>query len=196
MYMAFINCHMYHLRRIPNLLNPVLPFVIFSRCKVAGYMRDTYNCVVTGDGFLPICSKLRGFIYVPAFFSLFRFLLPIAVLFRCCRAWGYFWMSANCFATASYVLTMKFATRTMKLPKFGMVFYNNLLGECPPPPPPPPPSSSSMGTWTTSCTLTSFFGCTSREIGLTPFTTARGRRRRWLIACFCWVASQADLVRT
>lgn len=38
-------------------------------------------------------------------------------------------MSANCFATASYVLTMKFATRTMKLPKFGMVFYNNLLGE-------------------------------------------------------------------
>lgn len=44
------------------------------------------------------------------------------------RAWGYFWMSANCFATAAYVLTMKFATRTMKLPKFGMVFYNNLLG--------------------------------------------------------------------
>lgn len=44
-------------------------------------------------------------------------------------AWGYFWMSANCVATASYVLTMKFATRTMKLPKFGMVFYNNLLGE-------------------------------------------------------------------
>ncbi|CAN0311554.1 unnamed protein product, partial [Laminaria digitata] len=43
-------------------------------------------------------------------------------------AWGYFWMSANCFATAAYVLTMKFATRTMKLPKFGMVFYNNLLG--------------------------------------------------------------------
>lgn len=42
--------------------------------------------------------------------------------------WGYVWMSANCFATASYVLTMKFATRTMKLPKFGMVFYNNLLG--------------------------------------------------------------------
>lgn len=38
-------------------------------------------------------------------------------------------MSANCFATASYVLTMKFATRTMKLPKFGMVFYNNLLGQ-------------------------------------------------------------------
>lgn len=45
------------------------------------------------------------------------------------RAWGYFWMSANCFATAAYVLTMKFATRTMKLPKFGMVFYNNLLGK-------------------------------------------------------------------
>lgn len=45
-------------------------------------------------------------------------------------AWGYFWMVANCCATAGYVLYMKFATQTIKLPKFGMVFYNNLLTTC------------------------------------------------------------------
>lgn len=36
-------------------------------------------------------------------------------------------MSANCVATASYVLYMKYATKTIDLSKFGMVFYNNLL---------------------------------------------------------------------
>jgi len=40
---------------------------------------------------------------------------------------GLFWMAANCFSTAGYVLYMKFATKTVKLSKFGMVFYNNLL---------------------------------------------------------------------
>ncbi len=59
----------------------------------------------------------------------------VDVIVSLVRFWGYFWMSANCFATASYVLTMKFATRTMQLPKFGMVFYNNLIGAFPPPPP-------------------------------------------------------------
>ncbi|CAM9923966.1 unnamed protein product, partial [Discosporangium mesarthrocarpum] len=44
--------------------------------------------------------------------------------------WGYFWMSANCCATAGYVLYMKYATKHIKLPKFGMVFYNNLLSTC------------------------------------------------------------------
>lgn len=56
--------------------------------------------------------------------------IPIAIYrFAVHSVWGYFWMTANCFSTAGYVLTMKFATRTMKLPKFGMVFYNNLLGK-------------------------------------------------------------------
>lgn len=41
--------------------------------------------------------------------------------------WGFFWMMANCFATAGYVLYMKFATKNVKLSKFGMVFYNNVL---------------------------------------------------------------------
>lgn len=41
--------------------------------------------------------------------------------------WGYFWMVINCFCTASYTLYMRFASTSIKLPKFGMVFYNNLL---------------------------------------------------------------------
>lgn len=40
---------------------------------------------------------------------------------------GLFWMAANCLATAGYILYMKFATKTVKLSKFGMVFYNNVL---------------------------------------------------------------------
>ena len=40
---------------------------------------------------------------------------------------GIMWMGANCITTAGYVLYMKFATNTVKLSKFGMVFYNNVL---------------------------------------------------------------------
>jgi GDP-mannose transporter len=40
---------------------------------------------------------------------------------------GIFWMFANCLTTAGYVLYMKHATRTVKLPRFGMVYYNNIL---------------------------------------------------------------------
>ena len=40
---------------------------------------------------------------------------------------GLFWMTANCLSTSAYVLGLKFATREVKLPKFGMVFYNNVL---------------------------------------------------------------------
>jgi GDP-mannose transporter len=40
---------------------------------------------------------------------------------------GMFWMMVNVLTTAGYVLYMKFATNTVKLTKFGMVFYNNLL---------------------------------------------------------------------
>jgi GDP-mannose transporter len=42
-------------------------------------------------------------------------------------ATGLFWMVVNCLVTAGYILYMKFATKTVKLPKFGMVFYNNVL---------------------------------------------------------------------
>lgn len=40
---------------------------------------------------------------------------------------GLMWMVVNCLATAGYILYMKFATKTVKLSKFGMVFYNNVL---------------------------------------------------------------------
>ncbi len=34
-----------------------------------------------------------------------------------CSPWGYFWMVANCCTTAGYVLYMKHATKTIKLPR-------------------------------------------------------------------------------
>lgn len=40
---------------------------------------------------------------------------------------GLFWMALNCLSTSGYVLYMKFATKNVKLSKFGMVFYNNIL---------------------------------------------------------------------
>ncbi len=43
---------------------------------------------------------------------------------------GLFWMAANCLCTSGYILYMKFATQTVKLSKFGMVFYNNVLCTC------------------------------------------------------------------
>ena len=43
---------------------------------------------------------------------------------------GIFWMVLNCFSTSGYVLYMKFATKNVKLSKFGMVFYNNVLCVC------------------------------------------------------------------
>jgi GDP-mannose transporter len=41
---------------------------------------------------------------------------------------GYAWMLANCMTTAAYVLKMRHATSTIKLSRFGMVFYNNAIG--------------------------------------------------------------------
>lgn len=40
---------------------------------------------------------------------------------------GVFWMITNCMCTAGYILYMKYATKNLKLSKFGMVFYNNVL---------------------------------------------------------------------
>jgi GDP-mannose transporter len=39
-------------------------------------------------------------------------------------------MALNCISTAGYVLYMKFATKHVKLSKFGMVFINNVLCIC------------------------------------------------------------------
>ncbi|KAF4030493.1 putative GDP-mannose transporter 2 (GMT 2) [Phytophthora infestans] len=42
---------------------------------------------------------------------------------------GYFWMVLNCASTAGYVLYMRYATSrsSLKISKFGMAFYNNLI---------------------------------------------------------------------
>lgn len=40
---------------------------------------------------------------------------------------GMAWILANCVSCSGYVLYMKHATETIKLQKFGMVYYNNLL---------------------------------------------------------------------
>jgi len=41
--------------------------------------------------------------------------------------YGYFWICMNCIFTSLYVLYMRFASTNIKLPRFGMVYYNNLL---------------------------------------------------------------------
>mmetsp|Transcript_7510 Transcript_7510/g.16436 ORF Transcript_7510/g.16436 Transcript_7510/m.16436 type:complete len:221 (+) Transcript_7510:252-914(+) len=40
---------------------------------------------------------------------------------------GYLWMLANCLFTAAYALYMRYLSVHIKLPKMGMVYYNNLL---------------------------------------------------------------------
>jgi len=39
----------------------------------------------------------------------------------------FFWMLANCVFTSGYVLYLKYATKSVRLSKFDMVFYNNML---------------------------------------------------------------------
>ncbi len=43
---------------------------------------------------------------------------------------GLLWMALNCLSSSGYVLYMKRATESIKLTKFGMVFYNNVLCVC------------------------------------------------------------------
>jgi len=40
---------------------------------------------------------------------------------------GYVFMGLNCLFTSAYILYMRYAATNIKLPKFGMVYYNNLL---------------------------------------------------------------------
>lgn len=40
---------------------------------------------------------------------------------------GLMWMLSNCVCTSGYCLYMKFATKTIKMSKFGMVYCNNVL---------------------------------------------------------------------
>ena len=40
---------------------------------------------------------------------------------------GYCWIIVNCFFTSSYVLYMRYASTSIKISRFGMVYYNSLL---------------------------------------------------------------------
>jgi GDP-mannose transporter len=40
---------------------------------------------------------------------------------------GYCWVAVNCLCTSSYTLYMRYASTNIKLPRFGMIYYNNLL---------------------------------------------------------------------
>lgn len=40
---------------------------------------------------------------------------------------GYFWMILNCMFSSAYLLYLRHASSTIKLSKFGMVYYNNVL---------------------------------------------------------------------
>ena len=46
------------------------------------------------------------------------------------NAMGYIWLVVNCLCTSSYVLYMRFASTNIKLTKWGMIYYNNLLSAC------------------------------------------------------------------
>ena len=41
--------------------------------------------------------------------------------------YGYIWVAINCTLTACYVLYMRYASSNINVPRFGMVFYNNLI---------------------------------------------------------------------
>ena len=43
---------------------------------------------------------------------------------------GYCWVTVNCLCTSMYTLYMRYASTNIKLPRFGMVYYNNLLSCC------------------------------------------------------------------
>jgi len=54
---------------------------------------------------------------------------PTHNFFRCTQFsfLGYLFMVLNCLFTSGYVLYMRFASTSIQLPRFGMVYYNNLI---------------------------------------------------------------------
>lgn len=88
--------------------------------------KNITNIIVTGGDYYIFNTKAEPLVLVA-----FGIMLTGAIA----AAWndifitmqGLFWMSLNCVTTASYILSLKFATKNVKLSKFGMVFYNNVL---------------------------------------------------------------------
>jgi len=89
-------------------------------------VKNICNIVVTIGDYYFFNSKVGGLVMLS-----FGIMLGGAIA----AAWndlyatklGLFWMAANVLTTAGYILYMKFATKHVKLSKFGMVYYNNVL---------------------------------------------------------------------
>lgn len=88
--------------------------------------KNVTNIITTVGDYVFFGSKPEG-MAVAAFAVMFLGAVAAAQNDIHVTATGLFWMVANCLATSSYVLYMKFATQNIQLSKFGMVFVNNVL---------------------------------------------------------------------
>lgn len=88
--------------------------------------KNVTNIITTAGDYVFFGSKPEG-MAVAAFAVMFLGAVAAAQNDIHVTATGLFWMVANCMATSSYVLYMKYATQNIQLSKFGMVFVNNVL---------------------------------------------------------------------
>jgi GDP-mannose transporter len=88
--------------------------------------KNITNIVVTAGDYYFFGSHVEGLV-IAAFATMLAGAIFAAKNDVSITSIGVFWMTMNCLTTAGYILYMKFATKTVKLSKFGMVFYNNVL---------------------------------------------------------------------
>jgi len=88
--------------------------------------KNITNIVITAGDYYFFGSQVEGLV-IAAFATMLAGAVFAAKNDVSITTVGMFWMSMNCLTTAGYILYMKFATKTVKLSKFGMVFYNNVL---------------------------------------------------------------------
>lgn len=98
----------------------------YNSVPMVSVFKNITNVVVTfGDRFF-FGVKVEGLI-LASFGLMIGGALAAASSDMHASSAGLFWMAANVFSTAGYILYMKFATKNVKLSKFGMVYYNNVL---------------------------------------------------------------------
>lgn len=98
----------------------------FNSVPMVTVFKNVTNILTTAGDYVCFGARPEGLVYVA-----FGVMLSGAVA----AAWndveitlvGLFWMAMNCVATCGYVLYMKFATQSVKMSKFGMVYVNNVL---------------------------------------------------------------------
>mmetsp|Transcript_18329 Transcript_18329/g.26328 ORF Transcript_18329/g.26328 Transcript_18329/m.26328 type:complete len:343 (-) Transcript_18329:207-1235(-) len=88
--------------------------------------KNITNMVVTIGDYFMFGNKAGSLVFLA--FAIMLSGAVASVMSEESATWvGILFMVANCMITASYILYMKVATKTVKLSKFGMVFYNNIL---------------------------------------------------------------------